>query len=1448
MKKIKTAFIFSVFFMLVAALASCGHTHTFATDWTSDATSHWHKATCEHTSEVSDKALHTFGEWKEIKASTETEAGVMERKCTVCNFVQQKGIDKKEHVHTFETGWTSDLNNHWHKATCEHTAEVTGLEPHTNTEVVHTVTCTENGTITYTCSICGQIHTITTDLATGHDFNEIETEKTAVEGDDCKLQIVSKGTCAKCKQEITLATDLVEIHTYVAQVTQQATCMSTGKKTYTCTHGDATYTDEILINPNNHTWDEGQLDSVTGITTYTCAECGRTKTSFDAKDKVEATIPAAAIATSQELALKNATLAFDEGAKQTITKAETTISAAIVEKTSITADADTLEKIGDQPIYDFTCSCGGENVSSFNGNVKITVPYTLSEGEDPDNIAIWYINDSGEVTSIKATYNNGFVSFSTNHFSKYALIRLTIQEACDLYGHNYNLFKRSVSTCKEYGQEYYVCQRCGKVEIKTLPLVEHEFELKEYVEATSTSEGLAKYECKHCGEIYTTILDKLPAEDNILSIIFNSLYDGFVFDMEEEVNNAKSNAKLQYYVDEEGKIYTIMTSEMSDGDSFTQIIDVLNKEAYQFSGNDMSKITIPVDILQYKTFLNKVLRMLPSELTNKAIKILANTLFVVDKTDNEITLTITKDSLLELIDLFETKNFGEIIDTVIGEGTVEKITTFVEQTLDSTVAELLTKIVEHGYTIDTLYSMAKEASTMMNFKLPITKEELLAKIIELSDTKIIDLVNSFLPAGQGFTIDSVKLALNHYLGLKLSDLLDMAKGMLPMPSQTDTPVLPDSTDTQELPDSSETPVLTDSGETQELPDSGETEEGNNYFDLIKMIIEAIDPSLELKLGTDYKLSSLKFNLDFTNLGEAIPFEGKIGKISGEASFGQAEPVIDFKDTIAEVKEMLAKFEIDFENIASVINEYVDRENKNNLTYQVYSVKDDETVYKSSLFVVNLENGGRANGYYLVTVPIDDYIYLSYSDTIWKKHVNIKIELNIDYDGVILHKEVNNPKTLIYENDKLSLNETDNVIFNQVMSQEEFDIFMESDPNIYINEYSSNESYVDPITLYFRQTPGRMVTKVTYDKSLYDDSFDVVSDTINFANPIPFSGLTDKTLSINGYQFKGKEQNVIKEIRIQKIIYGGKVYNMVYFEEYKCSWFTNGLFTGTTSGYYDYIPITSLFSENETTKTYGSFVISIVKTEALSDCEKLVTYSISTDGGATAIEYECLLVSHNELVETEREIDACHRYIEKVCSVCNKVTERSIRESHSYERIVIKKGTIASPEIACYECKNCEDKYYNVNYCEHESLGSNNVCNYCHNKIPAEFVDEYGNLAPVVFEVLDSSTSETIHIGINVINHYVEYSEADAFNKLYKGRLLIANLEDGNIVKESLRPFGKTYQAIKSNIDLEDDIDACFTEIVISKEDIDEMELEENQVILFGVIPNSGTAAWYITLE
>lgn len=82
------------------------------------------------------------------------------------------------------------------------------------------------------------------------------------------------------------------------------------------------------------------------------------------------------------------------------------------------------ERIGDHPVYDFTFMAGDNQISDLGGgNVTISMPYTLREGEDPNAIVVYYIDDAGQLTIVNGAYNKetGRVSFVVSHFSLYAI-------------------------------------------------------------------------------------------------------------------------------------------------------------------------------------------------------------------------------------------------------------------------------------------------------------------------------------------------------------------------------------------------------------------------------------------------------------------------------------------------------------------------------------------------------------------------------------------------------------------------------------------------------------------------------------------------------------------------------------------------------------------------------------------------------------------------------------------------------------------------------------------------------------------------------------------------------------------------------------------------------------------------------------------------------------------
>lgn len=115
------------------------HEHTYATEWTKDATKHWHASTCGH--DVKDEeSAHTYGEWIVVTPSTEETKGLQKRTCSVCGYEDEKEMDLLPHTHKYEETWSVNETSHWHASTCGH--DVKGEE-------------SEHSFINKVCSVCG---------------------------------------------------------------------------------------------------------------------------------------------------------------------------------------------------------------------------------------------------------------------------------------------------------------------------------------------------------------------------------------------------------------------------------------------------------------------------------------------------------------------------------------------------------------------------------------------------------------------------------------------------------------------------------------------------------------------------------------------------------------------------------------------------------------------------------------------------------------------------------------------------------------------------------------------------------------------------------------------------------------------------------------------------------------------------------------------------------------------------------------------------------------------------------------------------------------------------------------------------------------------------------------------------------------------------------------------
>ena len=136
---------------LTFALTACGgnktecekNGHSFATEWTSDTTDHWHK--CANCNEVSDKAAHVYD--NDVDAT-----------CNTC------GYERAAHTaHTAGTVWENDETNHWHVCTASGCEEKLDTAAHTWNagEITTPATFTSDGVKTYTCTVCEKTKTET---------------------------------------------------------------------------------------------------------------------------------------------------------------------------------------------------------------------------------------------------------------------------------------------------------------------------------------------------------------------------------------------------------------------------------------------------------------------------------------------------------------------------------------------------------------------------------------------------------------------------------------------------------------------------------------------------------------------------------------------------------------------------------------------------------------------------------------------------------------------------------------------------------------------------------------------------------------------------------------------------------------------------------------------------------------------------------------------------------------------------------------------------------------------------------------------------------------------------------------------------------------------------------------------------------------------------------------
>ena len=137
-------------------------------------------------------------------------------------------------------------------------------------------TCTEDGVMLYTCTLCGETKEETI-AATGHAWEVTETvEATCFENGKVVY------TCANCGETKEEVIEAANAHAWDEGVVKtEATCCTDGVMLYTCSACGETKEEAIAAN-GEHTWNEGEVKVAAtccenGLMVYTCVNGTATK-------------------------------------------------------------------------------------------------------------------------------------------------------------------------------------------------------------------------------------------------------------------------------------------------------------------------------------------------------------------------------------------------------------------------------------------------------------------------------------------------------------------------------------------------------------------------------------------------------------------------------------------------------------------------------------------------------------------------------------------------------------------------------------------------------------------------------------------------------------------------------------------------------------------------------------------------------------------------------------------------------------------------------------------------------------------------------------------------------------------------------------------------------------------------------------------------------------------
>ena len=235
---------------------------------------------------------HSFGEGTTIKELTCTQDGEIDYKCSKCGYIKKKitkatGHEWGEWKTTLAQTCTTDGKEERTCSKCsekeERTLKATGHE-WGEWQTTLAQTCTTDGKEERICSKCSKKEERTL-KATGH-----KSETVGAKAPTCKEDgYTGDEVCKVCHETLNKGTTIPKTDSHEWgkwTIKRESTCTEKGEQSRKCTVCGEEEIESLPL--AKHTWDNGKVTQApsytkVGVKTWTCSECGKTKTTTLAK-------------------------------------------------------------------------------------------------------------------------------------------------------------------------------------------------------------------------------------------------------------------------------------------------------------------------------------------------------------------------------------------------------------------------------------------------------------------------------------------------------------------------------------------------------------------------------------------------------------------------------------------------------------------------------------------------------------------------------------------------------------------------------------------------------------------------------------------------------------------------------------------------------------------------------------------------------------------------------------------------------------------------------------------------------------------------------------------------------------------------------------------------------------------------------------------------------------